>query len=248
MLVMGIVNVTPDSFSDGGKYYEPGQAIARARNMLAEGADFIDVGGESTRPGAEPVPWEEEWRRIEPVVRALADGGARVSVDTYHFETARRALDAGADMVNCVMPGCAEELLGLCAERKRRIIVPLQSADVAARAQFAACEEIFLDPLVGFGTTREEDLAILHRLPELAKTAKLAVGASRKRIVRRLTGEKTVGKTLGGNISIAVWCALAGVALVRVHDVRETVQAVKTFDAIARGGLDAANLEENACA
>ena len=115
--VMGIVNVTPDSFSDGGQFFRPEEAIRRARNLVAEGADIIDLGGESTRPGATPIGWEEEWNRIEPVLGKVADLGAMVSVDTYHPETAERAIAAGAHIINCVYAEPIPEMLKLLEGR-----------------------------------------------------------------------------------------------------------------------------------
>ena len=203
--VMGILNVTPDSFSDGGKYFSVEEAVRRAVNMAEEGADIIDIGGESTRPGAVPLAWDEEWSRIEPVLKAVAPrlegSGIGISVDTYHPETAARSLGLGASIVNCVYPGP----------------VP---------------ENLYLGPMIGFGTTREEDLRLLRSVPELAAKMRLLVGASRKRIVKRLTGEKKTGKSIGGNVAIAVWCALSGAAAVRVHDVKETVEALRVAEAI----------------
>ena len=230
--VMGIVNVTPDSFSDGGMYFKPEQALARAANCIEEGADIIDVGGESTRPGAEPVDWETEWSRIEPVVSGLAAMAKApvISVDTYHVETARRALDAGAGIVNCVMPEPIPELLELCAERKAELVMPASCAGLAEGRGMS--DMVYLDPMIGFGTTREEDLALLRAIPDLTKKGRVLVGASRKRIVKKLTGEKVTGKNLGGNLGIAVWCVLNGAAVVRVHDVHETVQAIKVMEAI----------------
>jgi dihydropteroate synthase len=248
--VMGIVNVTPDSFSDGGKYFHSDEAVARARHLVDEGADIIDLGGESTRPGAVPLAWETEWARLEPVLDGLfstcgdvASGRVRVSVDTYHPETAARALDAGAAIINCVAAASVPAMLPLCAARQAELVLPASVADAplweAALAQRgrtpagAAQAPFYLDPMIGFGTTREEDLALLRALPALAKKGRVLVGASRKRIVKKLTGEKVTGKNLGGNLGIAVWCALHGADVVRVHDVRETVQALRVLSALA---------------
>ncbi len=235
--VMGIVNVTPDSFSDGGKFFKPEEAIRRARNMTAEGADIIDLGGESTRPGATPLRWEEEWARLEPVLDGLSDLGPRLSVDTYHPETAEKALERGVKIVNCVYPEPVPAMLGLIARcPDSELVLPARLPDPCA--SFAACSpslaaRIYLDPMIGFGTTREEDLAILRSIPELAKSGRVLIGASRKRIVKRLTGEKVPGKDLAGNLTIAVWAALGGASVVRVHDVRETVQALKVLSSLA---------------
>ena len=250
--VMGIVNVTPDSFSDGGQFFRPEEAIRRARNLIAEGADIIDLGGESTRPGATPIGWEEEWARIEPVLAGLAaDGdrlGARISVDTYHPETAARAIAAGAGMINCVYSEPMPEMVKLLEGNDVELVMPwrpgagredvrletgdagrkdvrLETGDVAGR--------IYLDPMIGFGTTREEDVALLRAIPEMAKRGRVLVGASRKRIVKKLVGEKSaVGKNVGGNVAIAVWAAMNGASVVRVHDVKETVQALRVLESL----------------
>lgn len=230
-LVMGIVNVTPDSFSDGGKFFRPEEAIRRARNLVADGADIVDLGGESTRPGATPVGWEEEWRRIEPVLVALAGGSVPVSVDTYHPETAERAVAAGAKIVNCVYAEPMLEMLRICAKSGVELVVPSRSLE--SLPVEAGSVPMYIDPMIGFGTTREEDLELLLSVPELAKRGRVLVGASRKRIVKKLTGEKVTGKNLGGNLAIAVWCAQHGASVVRVHDVKETVQALRVMEALS---------------
>ncbi len=232
--VMGIVNVTPDSFSDGGKYFSPEEAVRRARNLIGEGAAIIDFGAESTRPGASPLSWEEEWTRLEPVLDGMeaVRSVVPISVDTYHPETARRAVSLGATIVNCVYPEPVPAMLALLREfPQTELVMP------AGCLELVACEpqllqRIYLDPMIGFGTTREEDLALLRSVPALTAHGRVLVGASRKRIVKKLTGEKVTGKNLGGNLGIAVWCAMHGAAVVRVHDVRETVQAIKVVDAI----------------
>ncbi|MBP5791458.1 MAG: dihydropteroate synthase [Kiritimatiellae bacterium] len=243
--VMGIVNVTPDSFSDGGRFYSPEQAIARARNLIEEGADVIDIGGESTKPGTVPIPWEEEWRRIEPVLQGLAQvrnrpktGTVPLSVDTYHPETAARALGLGATIINCVYAEPIGEMLRICAEKGAKLVIPskaLGTVPVSLRDGLLGTVPVYLDPMIGFGTTREEDVELLRSIPELAKKGLVLVGASRKRIVKKLTGEKVTGKNLGGNIGIAVWAAMNGASMVRVHDVRETVQAIKVVESL--GGV-----------
>ena len=287
--VMGIVNVTPDSFSDGGKYFRPEEAVRRALNLIDEGADIIDIGAESTRPGSVPISWEEEWSRLEPVLKGLSprcpsrrkglspqsvsvqsdldgranllqkdnsaknkdkisvvtegsvpispvsEGSVPISVDTYHPETARLAVEAGASIINCVYPEPIGEMLEILRENPNVELVMPASAwgkgderwemgDLASR--------IYIDPMIGFGTTREEDLELLRSVPEFAKKARVLVGASRKRLVKKLTGEKVTGKNLGGNLGIAVWAAMNGASVVRVHDVRETFQALKVIGAI----------------
>ena len=244
--VMGIVNVTPDSFSDGGKFNTPEEAIRRAKNLVEEGADIIDIGGESTRPGATPILWEEEWARIEPVLKGLTtpafqpfnSSTFQLSVDTYHPETAERAVAAGAKIVNCVYAEPVPEMCRIIAEAApdTELVVPAKVLDsqlATLKSQLATLSSrLYLDPMIGFGTTREEDLAILQTIPELAKKGRVLIGASRKRIVKRLTGEKVPGKDLAGNLTIALWAAMNGASVVRVHDVRETVQALKVLAAL----------------
>ena len=234
-LVMGIVNVTPDSFSDGGKYCKPEEAVRRVKNMISEGADIIDIGAESTRPGSVPISWEEEWSRLEPVLKGLSpqlEGSVPISIDTYHPETARLAAKYGVKIINCVYPEPGEQMLEILSENPSlELVMPASSWGESPLLQ-GLSPRIYIDPMIGFGTTREEDLELLRSVPELAKKARVLVGASRKRLVKKLTGEKVTGKNLGGNLGIAVWAAMNGAAAVRVHDVRETVQALKIVDAI----------------
>ena len=237
--VMGIVNVTPDSFSDGGQYFRPEEAVRRAHNLIAEGAAIIDFGAESTRPGATPLTWEQEWSRLEPVLKLFFNSKPTtrsplppVSIDTYHPETARRSIGLGATILNCVYAEPIPAMLALLREfPQTELVMPARCWDQVVD-EAALRSRIYLDPMIGFGTTREADLALLRAIPELAKKGRVLVGASRKRIVKKLTGEKVTGKNLGGNLGIAVWCALNGAAVVRVHDVRETVQAIKVMEAI----------------
>ena len=265
--VMGIVNVTPDSFSDGGKYFRPEEAVRRALNLIDEGADIIDIGAESTRPGSVPISWEEEWSRLEPVLKGLSprcvtvqlDENERanslqknnsankkgkfsvvsegsvptnvpISVDTYHPETAMLAVEAGAGIINCVYPEPVEEMLAILREKPHvELVMPVSAFGMVSKDLVS---RIYIDPMIGFGTTRDEDLELLRSVPEFAKKARVLVGASRKRLVKKLTGEKVTGKNLGGNLGIAVWAAMNGASVVRVHDVRETFQALKVIGAI----------------
>ena len=245
---MGIVNVTPDSFSDGGQFYRPEEAIRRVKNLIAEGAEIIDLGGESTRPGSVPLTWEEEWARLEPVLRGLSPeimGSVPISIDTYHPETAAHAVGLGAQIINCVYADPAVDMARICAKSGAELIiphrltgsVPTQTGSVPnvldAVLGVMAIEKVYLDPMIGFGTSREEDIELLGSVPALAKLGRVLVGASRKRIVKKLTGEKMTGKNLGGNLGIAVWSAMKGASVVRVHDVRETFQALKVVEALA---------------
>ena len=260
--VMGIVNVTPDSFSDGGQFFKPEEAIRRAKNLIADGADIIDLGGESTRPGAAPIGWEEEWARIEPVLGKVADLGVLVSVDTYHPETAERAIKVGAHIINCVYADPIPEMLKLLKGNEVELVVPcrksgeaesfpLQNKDVFSfftsgkDSASPLLSRLYLDPMIGFNTTREEDIELLRSIPELAKKGRVLVGASRKRIVKKLVGDPpsprlrragySVGKNIGGNVGIAVWAAMQGASVVRVHDVKETVQALRVVNALGEG-------------
>ena len=193
--VMGIVNVTPDSFSDGGKYFTPEEAVRRVKNLIADGADIIDIGAESTKPGATPLSWEEEWSRLEPVLTLLKGtvpvggtgngergmGTVPISIDTYHPETAERAVALGAKIINCVYEGTVPDMLAICAKNNVEIVIPTKfSGSVPADVPF------YLDPMIGFGTTRDEDLELLRSIPELSKRGRVLVGASRKRIVKKL--------------------------------------------------------------
>lgn len=234
---MGIVNVTPDSFSDGGKYFRPEEAVRRAVNLVGEGADIIDFGAESTRPGAVPISWEEEWSRIEPVLKGLEPENRRmkntaVSVDTYHPRTAELALKAGVNIINCVYPEPIEEMAFILAKNPQAELVMPVSAWRNFKDRHDWSSRVYIDPMIGFGTTREEDLELLRSIPLLAAEARVLVGASRKRLVKKLTGEKVTGKNLGGNLGVAIWAAMNGASAVRVHDVMETVQALKVVDAL----------------
>ena len=249
---MGIVNATPDSFSDGGLYLDAEAAIAHGRRLAAEGAAWVDVGGESTRPGARPVEAEEERRRTEPVVAALAHDGLAVSIDTSKADVAAAALEAGARMVNDVSALRGDpDLAGLCAERQCDVVLMHMQGeprtmqenpryddvveDVKAflaerieRAIAAGVEEerIWVDPGIGFGKTSEHNVVLLRRLAELAALGRpILVGASRKSFIGKLTGRE-VDERLGGTIAADVLAAANGARMLRVHDVREHRQAL----------------------
>lgn len=240
--VMGIVNVTPDSFSDGGKFFTVEESVRRAKRLIDEGADIIDVGGESTRPGCDPIDWQDEWRRIENPLREIISmsGETRVSVDTYHYETASKAVDAGVDIVNCVYDRSVPAMMKLVSSNPQiEMVVPFRPGDssetkwkIAQDAFSGLLPRLYLDPMIGFGTDRNEDLCLLRAIPELSQIGRVLIGASRKRIVRKLTGTRTVGKMLGGNLAMVAWAALNGASAVRVHDVKESVEVVKVLSVL----------------
>lgn len=261
-LVMGVVNVTPDSFSDGGAVYpdgHPDAAIALGRQLLAEGADVLDVGGESTRPGAEPVSGDEERGRVEPVVGALAAEGAVVSIDTTKPTVARAALDAGAMIVNDVGAAGDDELLGVVAEsgagyvlmhsratpadmqdhaRYDDVVADVFEALASARDRCVAAgipeRRIVVDPGIGFAKTTEHNLELLRRLRSLRSLGHpVAVGASRKSFLGKLLGAEDPTVRLEGSLACAVQATTAGAALVRAHDVAATVRAVTVAAALA---------------
>lgn len=237
--VMGIVNVTPDSFSDGGKYFTPEEAVRRAVNLASEGAAIIDIGGESTRPGSTPLDWSEEWERVEGVLKALVERGLMgadgkrisLSIDTYHPETAARAVECGADMINCVYAESAPEMveIGRGASKEVSLVLPYSCRTLKSLSQ-ASKPFVYFDPMIGFGGSREEDIELLRSIRETATQVPVLVGASRKRVIKRLVGVKTPGKDIAGNLAVAVWAALSGASVVRVHDVKETVQALRVID------------------
>ncbi len=234
--VMAIINVTPDSFSDGGQYYKPEEALKRAKNAIEEGATVLDFGGESTRPGSTPLTWQEEWARLEPILSQLkVPEDVAISVDTYHPETAERAIALGVTILNCVYPEPIPAFLALLKRFPRtELILPwscVTDAEALGLAEFGS--RLIYDPMIGFGTSREEDLELLQRIPEMKKAGRVLIGASRKRIVKKLTGEKVTGKNLGGNLAIALWSAAQGADYVRVHDVRETYQAIRVWEQLA---------------
>jgi dihydropteroate synthase len=256
---MGIVNVTPDSFSDGGEYLDPDRAIAHGRELAAEGADVLDVGGESTRPGAAGVTAEQELARVGPVVEALARGdGPPVSIDTSKVAVAEAALGAGATMVNDVTALRSEpELAGLCAERRCEVVLMHMLGDprtmqenpvyedvvgdirsfLAERIEFAVSqgieeERIWIDPGVGFGKTVEHNLELHRRLRELAELGRpIVFGSSRKSFIGRLTGAE-VDQRLGGTIASNVIAYANGAAMLRVHEVAPMREALITANAI----------------
>lgn len=245
-LVMGIVNATPDSFSDGGRFLDPAAAVEHGMRLVAEGADVIDVGGESTRPGALEVDAEEERRRVVPVVAALA-AHARVSIDTRKASVAEAALDAGATLVNDVSASLFEVAatggVGWIAMHMRGQPATMQDdpryGDVvsevrellverAARGIAAGVAEVWIDPGIGFGKDDGHNLELLARLDELVATGlPVVVGTSRKGFLGRLTGGAGVEDRLEASVATAVWALAQGAGMVRVHDVAATVAAAR---------------------
>jgi dihydropteroate synthase len=264
-VVMGVLNVTPDSFSDGGRHVDAEAAIARGLELAAEGAAIIDIGGESTRPGAESVPVQDELRRVIPVVRGLArESRVLLSVDTSQPEVMRQAVDAGARLINDVralqLPGalqaaaasgaavCLMHMQGDPRTMQRRPeyadLVTDIKAMLAARAQ--ACiaagigrERLCLDPGFGFGKQLAHNLELLRRLSEVgALGLPLVVGLSRKSLLQALTG-RGVGDRLAGSVALATIAVLQGAHVVRAHDVAATLDAVRVAAALRPGGSDA---------
>jgi dihydropteroate synthase len=251
---MGIVNVTPDSFSDGGLFLDAESAVEHGRRLAEEGADILDVGGESTRPGAEPVPAGEELERVVPVIDRLAADGHRVSVDTTKLEVARAALDAGARIVNDVSalrfaPGmaalvaergatcCLMHMLGeprtMQREPRYGDVVGEVKAFLEERLAFAVSEgvpeqNVWLDPGIGFGKTVEHNLELLRRLDELVAVGRpVVVGSSRKSFLGALVGGRVEGERLPGTIATNVLALERGASVFRVHDVAPVVDALR---------------------
>lgn len=253
-IVMGVLNVTPDSFSDGGRFLDPVDAIDQARRMIAEGADVLDIGAESTRPygGAAAVPIAEEMRRLGPVLPAVVGLGVAVSIDTMKAEVAAWALAAGAAIVNDVWGLQRDgELARVIAQHAVPVIIMhnreaadpaidivadicaffSRSLDIAARAGIAR-QNIVLDPGIGFGKTPEQSLTAIARLPELKSFGlPLLVGASRKRFIDTVSPAPP-DQRLGGSIAAHLLAVAGGAAIIRTHDVAETVQALRVAAAI----------------
>jgi dihydropteroate synthase len=256
--LMGVVNVTPDSFSDGGLYLDPEAAVAHGRELAQAGAAILDVGGESTRPGAESVDREEELRRVVPVIRGLSDLECRLSVDTSKAPVAAAALEAGAEIVNDVTALRGDpEMATLCAERGATVVLmhmlgePRTMQDdpryddvitevkgfLAERLEMALAagideERVWLDPGIGFGKTGAHNMELLRRLGELRELGRpLVVGTSRKSFIGKLDGSPA-DQRLGGTIASSVLAAAEGADVLRVHDVSEMRQALAVATAI----------------
>lgn len=258
-VVMGILNVTPDSFSDGGQHAELDAALAHARRMIVEGAEIIDIGGESTRPGADPVSAGEECARVVPVIKALrAESPVAISIDTMKAEVARAALDAGADIVNDVtaltgdpaMPGvvresrCGVALMHMIGtprtmqqnpdydEVVTEVCEYLQTRRDALEAAGIARERIALDPGIGFGKTLEHNLQLLRELDRLvALGSPILVGTSRKSFIGAVL-DLPAHERLEGSLATIAWAARAGAQIMRVHDVAPTVRTLRMTEAL----------------
>lgn len=260
-LVMGILNVTPDSFSDGGRFNSLESALSRAEQMIADGVDIIDIGGESSRPGAPPLPVEEELRRVMPVLYALRDCGKPISIDTYKPAVMRETLAAGADLINDIngfrgtdaMTAVKGSDCALCIMHMLRDPQTMQQgpqyqdvvaevsrflAERAAELEAAgvARERMCIDPGFGFGKTLEHNLALLKNLGRLRDDSGLPVlaGLSRKSMIGALTGKPPEGR-LAGSLAVALAAAANGARILRVHDVAETVDALKVWQAATAG-------------
>ena len=263
-LVMGILNATPDSFSDGGKFRTPSDAIAQAERMIANGVDIIDIGGESTRPGAEPVSLQEELDRVLPVIDSLKDCGVALSIDTYKAETMRQALKAGVDCVNDIwalrQEGAVEAVIesnknnsdkpcGIVLMHMQRDPQTMQFdpeyQDVIAevklflqeRAEFLqergiTQDRIAIDPGFGFGKSLEHNLNMLANFEQFSKLGYLVLaGISRKSMLGKLTGRDT-NERVAPSIAAAILAADRGARIIRVHDIQETVDALKIWEAV----------------
>ncbi|WP_240481019.1 dihydropteroate synthase [Ectothiorhodospira sp. BSL-9] len=260
--IMGILNVTPDSFSDGGAFIHPAQAIEHALSMVEEGVDFIDVGGESTRPGAASVPVEEELTRVVPIIEALAPRvPVPISVDTSKAAVMRAACAAGATLINdvralqdpgalemaarCGVPVCLMHMQG----QPRSMQVDPQYGDVVAevrdflaervvacRAAGISADRLLLDPGFGFGKNLEHNLTLLRRLPELAvEGLPLLVGMSRKTMIGRMLGdERPAPERIQGSVAAALLAAQQGASILRVHDVAATRDALRVLRAVGQ--------------
>ena len=260
-LLMGVVNVTPDSFSDGGRFLDPDAAVAHALRLVEDGADIVDVGGESSRPGAEPIPVDEEEARVLPVIRRLAaeHPALAISIDTRKPEVAAAALEAGACIVNDISGGRDEAMFAVARDAEAGMVLmhmlgdpkSMQEAphyvDVVAEvkeflreriesAEFAGLgpEHLCIDPGIGFGKNLEHNLLLLRHVDALADLGRpILVGPSRKRFIGTIL-DLPAEERVEGTAGAVAWLVSRGVHIVRVHDVREIARVVRVVDAIAR--------------
>lgn len=262
-LIMGILNITPDSFSDGGQFLDRNAAIQRAVEMVEDGADIIDIGGESTRPGSEPVTADEEIRRVVPVIREIARAvSVPISIDTYKADVAAAALDAGALIINDIsaatfdprMPGliaesgCPAVLMHIKGEPKSMQTNPVYEDVVGEVCNFLQqrvdalvqagvdVEKLIVDPGIGFGKAVEHNLELLRRLGELKKLGRqILVGTSRKATIGKVLGDLPTEERLEGTAATVAISIANGADIVRVHDVKEMARVARMTDAILRG-------------
>jgi len=252
-IVMGVLNVTPDSFSDGGKFFDTDKAIKHGLQMAADGAAIIDVGGESTRPGAEPISIEEQIKRVIPVIEALANKiNIPISIDTYNYEVTKAALNAGAAMLNDITALSDERMGKLAAEQQVPVVLMhMQGAPATMQAEpkyedvvsevleflskrakraekFGIPKErIFIDPGIGFGKTLEHNLELLRNIHKFVATGyRVCIGTSRKSFIGKLTGKENPANRIFGTAATVALCVAAGVSIVRVHDVAEMVEVL----------------------
>ena len=264
--LMGILNVTPDSFSDGGQYFDRTLAIKRAHEMVEEGADIIDIGGESTRPGSEPVPLEEEIARTIPVIEEISKKiKVPISIDTYKAEVAKRALDAGASIVNDIsglrfdseMPKVVSQykvpvvIMHIKGTPKNMQANPIYEALIPeimdylresirlAMKSGIAEDKIIIDPGIGFGKTYDHNLEIIKNLHEFTLLEKpLLVGVSRKAFIGKILGDAPASERLEGTAAAVAISILNGANIIRVHDVKEMKKVAMVADAVKRGRVD----------
>lgn len=248
--VMGIVNVTPDSFSDGGKWNDPAAAVEHALQLEEQGADILDVGGQSTRPGYTPISAQEEWERLSPVLDQLVElSRVPISVDTFYPEVARLSLQAGVDIINDVTGFRDSEMYELAAQCGCGCVIMHDQPGFDAILPFfkdrrAKAEEygikadrLCFDPGIGFGKTYEENLRVLRELSDLIEPdCAMLVGASRKRVIGMPCGNPPFAERMPGTIAAHTVAILGGADIVRVHDVKEAVQAARVADAILGRG------------
>jgi dihydropteroate synthase len=260
-VVMGVLNVTPDSFSDGGQFFDSGRAVERGLQMAADGAAIIDVGGESTRPGSASVSDDEQIERVVPVIKALRKKiDVPISIDTYKLEVAKAALEAGAGMINDITALSDERMAELASKHDVPVVlmhmqgtpatmqIEPKYEDVvsevlefflerARRAEGAGIDrkKIFIDPGIGFGKTLEHNLLLLRDIDKfVASGYRVLIGTSRKSFIGKLTGKEKPGERIFGTAATVALCAVAGVSIVRVHDVAEMVDVIKVAGAVSQ--------------
>ncbi len=263
-IVMGVLNVTPDSFSDGGVFFDTQKAIEHGLKMAADGAAIIDVGGESTRPGAEPVSTEQQIERVVPVIQALYQkANVPISIDTYNVEVAKAALDAGAAIINNITALSNKAMAELAAGHEVPVVMMHMQGNPATmqaepkyddvvgevlefllgRAKRAERfgipkSRIFIDPGIGFGKTLEHNLLLLKNIDKFVDTDyRVLVGTSRKSFIGGITGRKNPAERIYGTAATVALCVAAGVSIVRVHDVAEMMNVVKITNAIEKSGV-----------